>query len=646
VIAFLELSYNFVAARRGVRVLLQALVSLGLLALLVGVALRHNLIGTFQVLQPGAIAAAAGLYGAAVVINSRRWQVLLRHVGVREPLGTLTAYYLVGLFFSLFLPTSAGGDAVRVYKVARRGGRLPQTLVATLQERLLVLGASLFVGLGATLYYLRVLPAEFRVWAVIAQIGAATGIALLLYPVPAFAVARRMFRVPGLARLAERPLAARIAGVIRPVAELPPLTPLRLVTALGMAGAGVLVSIGVFFVIARSLQVPISFLELCLVVPVVWIVRMLPVSLNGIGVGEGAFVFLVGLFSVPQAPALALALTVLGLHITISLAGGMVLVFQIAQAMWAGRQSSAASGPPTPEAAAVPDVQPPCLDRFPERLQADRYPGSATRGRNLMTIADAPLALLAGGLATRLRPITETIPKALVEVAGRPFIDHQLELFRRQGVRHVVLCLGYRGEQVQAHLGDSTALGMGLKYSFDGNRLLGTGGALRRAAPLLGPLFWVTYGDSYMDIDYRAVLAEFLRRDALGLMTVLRNDDRWNRSNVVFRDGRLLRYDKRRRSPDMTYIDYGVALLRREALERIPPDEPYDLADLYSTLVAEGRMVGYEVTERFYEIGSPANLAETDAYLRGRVKQSYGGGGEPLGPPNGGRSEPREHLLS
>jgi NDP-sugar pyrophosphorylase family protein len=230
------------------------------------------------------------------------------------------------------------------------------------------------------------------------------------------------------------------------------------------------------------------------------------------------------------------------------------------------------------------------------------------------------VALLAGGLATRLRPVTETIPKALVEVAGRPFIDHQLALLRRHGIRRVVLCLGYRGEQVQAYLGDGAAQGMELCYSYDGERLLGTGGALRRAATLLGDLFWVMYGDSYMDIDYRAVLADFVRRDALGLMTVLHNGDRWDHSNVVFRDGRLLRYDKRHRSHDMTYIDYGVALLRRETLARVPPAEPYDLADLYSALVVEGRMVGFEVTERFFEIGSPANLEETDAYLRAHVK--------------------------
>jgi NDP-sugar pyrophosphorylase family protein len=233
-----------------------------------------------------------------------------------------------------------------------------------------------------------------------------------------------------------------------------------------------------------------------------------------------------------------------------------------------------------------------------------------------VNIADLPVALLAGGLATRLRPITATIPKALVEVAGRPFIDHQLALLRRNGIRRVVLCLGYLGEQVQEHLRDGAAIGMELQYCFDGARLLGTGGALRQAAPLLGQAFWVMYGDSYLDIDYRAVLRVFTSSDALGLMTVLHNGNRWDRSNVVFRSGQLLQYNKRAQMPEMTYIDYGAALLRDTAIERIPADQPYDLADLYSALVAERRMIGYEVMQRFYEIGSHEGLAETQAYLQ------------------------------
>jgi NDP-sugar pyrophosphorylase family protein len=233
-------------------------------------------------------------------------------------------------------------------------------------------------------------------------------------------------------------------------------------------------------------------------------------------------------------------------------------------------------------------------------------------------IAAVPAAILAGGLATRLRPITATIPKALVEVAGRPFIDHQLALLRTNGIRRVVLCLGHLGEQVEQHLGNGSAFGVEVCYSHDGQKLLGTGGALRRALPLLGQVFWVMYGDSYLDVDYRAVLADFRRRSVLGLMTVIRNDNRWDRSNAVFRDGRLLCYDKRRPRPDMQHIDYGIALLHRTALERIPPDQAHDLADLYHALVAEGRMAGHEVTQRFYEIGSPAGLEDTRAYLEAR----------------------------
>jgi NDP-sugar pyrophosphorylase family protein len=230
-------------------------------------------------------------------------------------------------------------------------------------------------------------------------------------------------------------------------------------------------------------------------------------------------------------------------------------------------------------------------------------------------IANIPVALLAGGLATRLRPTTEKIPKALVPVAGRPFIDHQLELFHRHGIRKVVLCLGYLGEMVREHLGENF-LGVQLSYSFDGERLMGTGGAVRKALPMLGQTFWVIYGDSYMDIDYQAVLAAFQAQpSALGLMTVLENQNRWDKSNVIFREGKLLQYDKKSTSPEMHHIDYGIALLRRPAAERIPTDEPSDLADLYRDLVSEGSMIGYEVHERFYEIGTPASLAEADAYL-------------------------------
>ena len=233
-----------------------------------------------------------------------------------------------------------------------------------------------------------------------------------------------------------------------------------------------------------------------------------------------------------------------------------------------------------------------------------------------LQISDVPAAILAGGLATRLGGLTGGRPKALVDVAGRPFVDHQLDLLRRHGIRRVVFCVGHFGDQIEAHLGSGADRGLSIGYVHDGDQLRGTAGAIRRALPLLGERFWVMYGDSYMDIDYAAVLAAFERRGRPALMTVIRNDDRWDRSNAEFRDGRLLAYDKRHPTADMRHIDYGVALLEREVVEtRVPADVPHDLADLYQQLVADGTMTGYEVTERFYEIGSPAGLEETRQYL-------------------------------
>jgi NDP-sugar pyrophosphorylase family protein len=238
------------------------------------------------------------------------------------------------------------------------------------------------------------------------------------------------------------------------------------------------------------------------------------------------------------------------------------------------------------------------------------------RGKATPNIASTTLTLLAGGLATRLRAVTDdATPKALVEVAGRPFIDHQLELFHRRGIRRAVLCLGHLGHQIESHVGNGQAFGIDVSYSHDTPGLLGTGGALRRALPMLGEIFWVVYGDSYVDIDFAAVLDAFLATDKLALMTVLRNDNRWDKSNVEFQNNRLVRYDKRNRTPAMHHVDYGVALLRRAALERIPAARHHDLADLYSMLVGEEAMMGYEVTNRFYEIGTLSALQETRQFL-------------------------------
>lgn len=228
-----------------------------------------------------------------------------------------------------------------------------------------------------------------------------------------------------------------------------------------------------------------------------------------------------------------------------------------------------------------------------------------------------PVAILAGGVASRLQPLTQTLPKSLVVVAGKPFIAHQLNLLRREGVKRVVLCVGHLGEKIEQAIGDGRELGLHVAYSFDGSRLMGTGGALRRALPLLGEEFFVLYGDSYLDVALPPIEIAFRRHNMPALMTVFRNDGRWDTSNVVFDGSRIVCYDKQARRADMRYIDYGLGVVTAQALSGREVEQPFDLSEVYTDLAGRGRLAGYEVLQRFYEIGTPAGLEETDRYLRG-----------------------------
>jgi N-acetyl-alpha-D-muramate 1-phosphate uridylyltransferase len=231
---------------------------------------------------------------------------------------------------------------------------------------------------------------------------------------------------------------------------------------------------------------------------------------------------------------------------------------------------------------------------------------------------EIPVAILAGGLATRLRPITEKIPKSLVPVAGKPFLAHQLELLCSRGLRHVVVCVGHLGEMIQRDFGDGSSFGVRLEYSFDGSQLLGTGGAIQRALPLLGDEFFVLYGDSYLPVAYRPI-AEFFRRSGKpGCMTVFHNHGRYDASNVVFRDGEIVVYDKQNRRPEMQYIDYGLSLFKKPVFDSYASNPPFDLAEIMGKLVREKQLAGYEVHERFYEMGSPAGLAELESLLQSK----------------------------
>jgi NDP-sugar pyrophosphorylase family protein len=228
------------------------------------------------------------------------------------------------------------------------------------------------------------------------------------------------------------------------------------------------------------------------------------------------------------------------------------------------------------------------------------------------------VAILAGGLATRLRPVTESIPKSLLEVNGVPFAVHQLRLLRSRGVRNVVLCVGHLGALIQNTIGNGAALGLQVDFSFDGPALLGTAGAVRKALPKLGDPFFVMYGDSYLPCDYAAIARSFESAGVLGMMTVFRNEGKWDTSNVEFEAGRILAYSKTNRTPRMRYIDYGLGVFRAEAFQGVSAGEGRDLTELYADLLQRKQLAAFEVRERFYEIGSPAGLRETAEFLAKR----------------------------
>jgi len=230
-----------------------------------------------------------------------------------------------------------------------------------------------------------------------------------------------------------------------------------------------------------------------------------------------------------------------------------------------------------------------------------------------------PIAILAGGLATRLRPVTETIPKSLIQVAGKPFIFHQLDYLRQQGINTVVLCIGYLGEMIQEFVGDGSRWGMHVNYSLDGPVLLGTGGALRQALPLLGKHFFILYGDSYLPINFSDVEKTYAASCKKGLMTVLKNQNRWDKSNVEFDAGQIIEYNKSVIRPQMHYIDHGLGIMHSSVLQAYPARQSFDLSKVYNDLSIAGELAGYEVFERFYEIGSHQGIADTQNYLLEKI---------------------------
>jgi NDP-sugar pyrophosphorylase family protein len=227
-----------------------------------------------------------------------------------------------------------------------------------------------------------------------------------------------------------------------------------------------------------------------------------------------------------------------------------------------------------------------------------------------------PVCILAGGLGTRLGERVAATPKPLIEVAGEPFLFHQLRLLAEHGVSRVVLCVGHLGESIERRVG-AARFGIRIDYSYDAPELDGTLGAIRRALPLLGGRFLVLYGDTYLRLDYQAAVDRWVDSGLPALMTVLRNQGQWDTSNALYSAGRVIRYDKRLPTPEMQWIDFGLGGLQAEALDAVDERER-ELAALYSRLAEAGKLSGFEVSERFYEIGTPQALTEAEAFLSSR----------------------------
>jgi NDP-sugar pyrophosphorylase family protein len=220
------------------------------------------------------------------------------------------------------------------------------------------------------------------------------------------------------------------------------------------------------------------------------------------------------------------------------------------------------------------------------------------------------MVILAGGLAIRMRPLTLKLPKSMLQIKGRPFLEYQLELLKEYEIKDILLCVGYKGELIKNHFGDGRKFGVNLSYSFDGDNLLGTAGALKKAYKLLSENFFLMYGDSYLPYDYQEIERHFRDSVKLSLMVAYRNQNRFDKSNLLIQDGMIKLYDKTLQGENLEYIDAGLSILKKEVLNLVPEEEPYNLEELYRTLISEEEMSAFEVKQRFYQIGSFEGLEE------------------------------------
>lgn len=226
------------------------------------------------------------------------------------------------------------------------------------------------------------------------------------------------------------------------------------------------------------------------------------------------------------------------------------------------------------------------------------------------------IVILCGGLATRLSHLTKYTPKSMVEIEGKPFLEYQIDNLKKQSIKDIVLCVGHLSEKIEEYFGNGEKLDVNIKYSYDKEKLLGTIGALKNAEPLLKDTFFIMYGDSYINIDFHKVRDHFLQHDKPALMVVYKNQDKYDRSNVIVQDNMVVGYGEKERNRDMVYIDYGTSVLRKKVLENVPKDTPYSTEQFFSDLVKKHELMAFEVQERFYHIGDLESLEDFRSHIR------------------------------
>jgi NDP-sugar pyrophosphorylase family protein len=225
------------------------------------------------------------------------------------------------------------------------------------------------------------------------------------------------------------------------------------------------------------------------------------------------------------------------------------------------------------------------------------------------------MVIICGGLGTRLGHLTKYLPKSMIQIEGKPFLEYQIENLKKQSITDIVLCVGYQSEKIEEYFGNGIRFGVNIKYSFEKEKLLGQMGAVKNAEPLLQDTFFIMYGDSYLSVDLHKVQNFFMQHDKPALMVVYKNHDKYDRSNIIIQDNMVVGYGEKQRTRDMIYIDYGTSVFRKKVLDYTPKDTPYSTEQFFSDLIKKQELMAFESQERFYHIGNPEALEEFRNYI-------------------------------